>query len=349
MAIPRIAAALAAALVAAPALAAAPDRSSLSFEDNVTINTACFTARAKGEGAFQDCVRTQIAAVADHPAPNRTALGPDRAREIESNCAYLRRVGVAQYNDCLSKSITGQSASSDTEDKDELASSPGLSKALTEKDEAAVVPVAAVSLPLPGKVLHARPSAIAHAALPPSELFKKVQRSIFIVGAARSVGDARARDIMQGSAVAIGQHLLLTNCHVVKNRPMIVLLQDAVTWHAKLVGADMDNDRCVLESEGSPLVPIAGVRTFADIAVGEHVYAIGAPHALEETMTDGLVSGKRESKGRNLIQTSAAVSPGSSGGGLFDDRGNLLGITTLGSKAGWQNLNFAVAAADFWE
>ena len=42
-----------------------------------------------------------------------------------------------------------------------------------------------------------------------------------------------------------------------------------------------------------------------------------------------------------------AISPGSSGGGLFDDRGNLIGITTLAS-IGYQNLNFAVAAGDFW-
>src|ERR1700728_3675349 len=189
MAIPRIAAALAALFLAAPALAAAPDRSSLSFEDNVTINTACYAARAKGEGAFQDCVKAQIAAVAAHPAPNRTTLGADRAREIEDGCAYLRRVGVAEYNDCLRKSVTAAPAPSDADDKDEgLASSSSLSKALTEKDEPAVVPVVAATLPLPSKVLHARPSNIARTAMPPAELFKKVQRSIFIVGAARSIG-----------------------------------------------------------------------------------------------------------------------------------------------------------------
>ena len=182
-------------------------------------------------------------------------------------------------------------------------------------------------------MLRSRPEHISHAALPAADLYKKVERSVFVVGAARSIGDARARDILQGSAVAIAEHLLLTNCHVVQNRPVIVLLQDHVTWRAKLVASDPENDRCVLESEGAALVPIAGVREFSDIAVGERVFAIGAPRALERTLTEGLVSGLRAAKGRNLIQTSAPLSPGSSGGGLFDERGNLLGITTLGLAA----------------
>lgn len=347
-----IRAALAALLLGAPALAAVPDRSSLSFEDNVTINTACHDAIAKGGGAFDSCVKTQVAALADHPAPNRTGLGEGRAREIESDCAYLRRVGVAEYNDCLAKGVTASPATADADDNDGLLSNASLAKALTDKidkDDVISVSVAATTLPLPDKVLHARPANIARAALSGADVYKKVERSVFVVGAARSFGDALARDIMQGSAVAIAEHLLLTNCHVVKNRPVIVLLQDHVIWHAKLVAADYDNDRCVLQSEGSALVPVAGVRTFEDIAVGEHVFAIGAPRALERTLTEGIVSGKRASKGRNLIQTSAPLSPGSSGGGLFDERGNLLGITTLASLPGSQNLNFAVSAADFWQ
>ena len=79
------------------------------------------------------------------------------------------------------------------------------------------------------------------------------------------------------------------------------------------------------------------------------MFAIGAPRSLERTLSEGLVSGLRHQPGRNLVQTSAPVSPGSSGGGLFDEKGNLIGITTLASLVGAQNLNFAVAASDFWE
>ena len=126
-------------------------------------------------------------------------------------------------------------------------------------------------------------------------------------------------------------------------------MTEHVSHRAKLVAADEASDRCVIESEGPDLEPVAGVRPFSDLAVGERVFAIGAPRALERTLTEGLVSGLRTGPGRNMIQTSAPLSPGSSGGGLFDDRGNLLGITTLASLPGSQNLNFAIAASDYWE
>ena len=340
-------AAFAACLIAAPACAGEPDRSSLSYEDNVTINTACYGAAAKG--GFDACVEAQMAQLKTHPAPDRTQLADGQARQIERDCAYLRRVGIGPYNDCLSKAATAApQAEPDQTDKDALAGNLGLAKAMTEPD-AAVEPAAVVQMPLPRAVLPARPNGIARDALSAEALYKKLERSVFVVGAARSVGDARARDILQGSAIAISEHLLLTNCHVVDHRPLIILMQDKVVYHAKLVASDAPSDRCVLESEGAALVPVAGVRAFSDIAVGEHVYALGAPRALERTLTEGLVSGLRSAKSHNLIQTSAPLSPGSSGGGLFDERGNLLGITTLASLPGSQNLNFAIAASDFWE
>ena len=60
-------------------------------------------------------------------------------------------------------------------------------------------------------------------------------------------------------------------------------------------------------------------------------------------MADGIVSGLRALNGRNLVQTSAPISPGSLGGGLFDARGNLVGITTFLLRDA-QNLNFAIFA-----
>ena len=63
-------------------------------------------------------------------------------------------------------------------------------------------------------------------------------------------------------------------------------------------------------------------------------------------MAEGIVSSKRTFNQSRVIQTSAPISQGSSGGGLFDARGQLLGITTFQFKVG-QNLNFAVAAEEF--
>lgn len=62
--------------------------------------------------------------------------------------------------------------------------------------------------------------------------------------------------------------------------------------------------------------------------VGETVYAIGTPKGYEKSITRGLVSQLRRRRGTVTIQTDAAISPGSSGGGLFNEKGELIGITT---------------------
>ena len=73
------------------------------------------------------------------------------------------------------------------------------------------------------------------------------------------------------------------------------------------------------------------------------MYAIGAPQGFDLTLSEGLVSGLRTTDEGRLIQTTAAISQGSSGGGLFNDEGQLAAITTFYLSRG-QNLNFAVPA-----
>ncbi len=77
--------------------------------------------------------------------------------------------------------------------------------------------------------------------------------------------------------------------------------------------------------------------------VGERVYAIGNPMGLEQSITEGIVSGNREFDSTSWVQHSAPISPGSSGGALISSRGELLGINSLILKES-QNINFAVPA-----
>ena len=82
------------------------------------------------------------------------------------------------------------------------------------------------------------------------------------------------------------------------------------------------------------------------------VWTLGSPNGLELTLSNGIVSGRRDEKGQHYVQTTATISPGSSGGGLFDARSNLIGITTLaliGRDHLNQSLNFAIAADSFWQ
>lgn len=328
-----------------------PDRSKLSYDENVLINTVCASSRARGDAVYYDCVNKQVTALQAHPSPDRSGLTPAQNQSVEDRCRYLRRSGVAAYNDCVTAAMAAPSAAV-TEAPDN-GMKPNYGEVFTHgtvggaEEKPQPAQVAAASTPLPASVLPKRPDNLRKQTLAPEDLFKTLQRSVYVVAATASIADARARDVKQGSAVAVSEHLLLTNCHVVKGSQLIKIIQDRAVSDAKLVAADTAADRCVLQADGVTLVPIAGIRPFSDLTVGEHVFAIGAPLGFERTLSEGLLSGLRHLPGRNMVQTSAAISPGSSGGGLFDDRGNLIGITTLGS-IGYQNLNFAVAAGDFW-
>ena len=80
------------------------------------------------------------------------------------------------------------------------------------------------------------------------------------------------------------------------------------------------------------------------VTVGQAVYAIGSPKGFELTLSEGIVSGLREiGDGFHVVQTSAAISAGSSGGGLFDSAGRLIGVTSFKIRDG-ENLNFALPA-----
>jgi len=167
------------------------------------------------------------------------------------------------------------------------------------------------------------------------EVFEKVAGAVYVVKAERKMG----------SAVAISDRELLTNCHVVDASPRVTVGRDKKEQSATVVSMNVAADRCVLRTEDK-LPSWVKVRPYGDIKVGERAITIGTPQGLELTVAEGLVSSKRTHKGSRLVQTSAPISHGSSGGGLFDARGELLGITTF-YFAGGQNLNFAVAAEEF--
>jgi S1-C subfamily serine protease len=121
-----------------------------------------------------------------------------------------------------------------------------------------------------------------------------------------------------------------------------------MTLKADVVGADLASDRCFLRVQDGELVPVPGFREYSTLAVGEAVYTIGSPKGLANTLGAGLLSGLRIGDDKTeYIQITAPLSAGSSGGGLFDDRGNLIGVTSFTIRDA-QNLNFAIAASQFW-
>jgi S1-C subfamily serine protease len=339
---------------AAPSTPDAVDRSTLSYEENVVINTVCARAQHLGGDSYQVCVAQQLAALKDHPTPDRSGLQQSKAIAVERRCNYYRHIALGQYNDCIKRAIEGKEIDEAEKAKanpaDELA--PNFKKFLAGDDEGKLraTPIAATDVPRPVDVLPKLNDHLEKNELSAQELFQKVKHSVFVVVAARSRADLRQRDGAFGSAVAITDHLLLTNCHIVKDRSYIKVGQEGTIDTATLAAADYQTDRCVLKTDSLTLTPIAGVRPFTSLNVGERAFAVGTPLGLELTLSEGLVSSVRHASTVNFVQTSAPINNGSSGGGLFDDRGNLIGITSLlfSNRIG-ASQNFAIAASDFWK
>lgn len=179
------------------------------------------------------------------------------------------------------------------------------------------------------------------------DVFATVGRSVYVVIAARTEDELRAKKGRFGSAVAMDERTVVTNCHVIDEMSAILLRQGGQTMRATPSGGDEATDRCLMTVSPGRLSAVPGIRAWEDLRVGETVYSIGAPKGLEATLGQGLVSGLRTIKGLRYVQTTAPISQGSSGGGLFDSAGNLVGITTFHIRDA-DGLNFAIAAEDFF-
>jgi hypothetical protein len=106
-----------------------------------------------------------------------------------------------------------------------------------------------------------------------------------------------------------------------------------------VLGYSIEADVAAIQVSAS--LPALETDSADPVKVGERVIAIGAPLGLENTVSEGIVSALRNLGGTSVIQTTASISPGSSGGPLFDEYGKVIGLTTATMKDG-QNLNLAV-------
>ena len=153
-----------------------------------------------------------------------------------------------------------------------------------------------------------------------------------------------------GSGVILSQDgYIVTNDHVVENAGKIaVRTKDGDEYTAVLIGTDSKTDLAVIKIDAASMQPA----TFAnsdEVVVGELAVAIGnSLGTLGGTVTDGIVSAKDreitiDNETMTLLQTSAAVNPGNSGGGLFDANGDLIGIVNAKSAGtDVEGLGFAI-------
>jgi S1-C subfamily serine protease len=158
-----------------------------------------------------------------------------------------------------------------------------------------------------------------------------------------------------GSGVVLDETHVLTNQHVVGDAGQILLtLADGQVVHGTVVGGDEETDIAVVRVEGHTLAP-AEFGDSGTLQVGQPVLAIGNPLGLAggPTVTSGVVSSlnrslNRPNGGLHVIQTDAAVNPGSSGGPLVDLEGRVIAITTATIPYA-EAIGFALPANDALE
>lgn len=142
-----------------------------------------------------------------------------------------------------------------------------------------------------------------------------------------------------GSGVIISQDgYILTCAHVVSGATSVkVQLDNGETYDATIVGSDTTSDIAVIKIEATGLTP-AVIGDSDALAVGETVVAVGNPlGTLSNSVTDGIISALNrevtvEDNDMTLLQTDASISPGNSGGGLFNANGELIGVVNAKSS-----------------
>ena len=181
------------------------------------------------------------------------------------------------------------------------------------------------------------------------DIYEKVMPSVV------SITCQDGRTVSSGTGVIMDAGgYIITNAHVVEDaREILVLLTDGRELDARCVGSDVLSDLAVLRVSATGLIPAE----FGDsdkLRVGDEVVAIGDPLGVElrGTMTNGIISGiNRDIKSGNrtltLMQTTAALNTGNSGGPLVNCYGQVVGINTMkigdyASESGVDNLGFAI-------
>jgi hypothetical protein len=180
-------------------------------------------------------------------------------------------------------------------------------------------------------------SATTQTTLSVTEIAKKVESVVYIEVA---FGDGKGAS---GSGFIISPDgRIVTNYHVIDGAASgKVVLNDGTTFtDIKVLGWDKVGDLAIIKVPGTGLPAVTTGNSDA-AQIGEAVVAIGSPLGLQNTVSTGIISARRE----GYLQTTAPISHGSSGGALFNMMGEVIGITSAGMEEG-ANLGFAIPIND---
>ena len=155
--------------------------------------------------------------------------------------------------------------------------------------------------------------------------------------------DANGQPLSLGSGFFIHNGQVATNLHVVKgaSRGYAKLVSQKTKYNIEgITAVDAERDLIILKIS----VPGAQIISLGDsdtVQVGSPIYAVGNPRGLEGTFSQGIISSIRKVGTDKILQLTAPISPGSSGGPVLNDKGRVIGVSVATFRGG-QNLNFAI-------
>ena len=187
----------------------------------------------------------------------------------------------------------------------------------------------------PSAAASAAPTAAAPAAIGLEDLVSRTASAVVMVEAGNS----------RGTGFFVQPDLIVTNDHVVAGATAVtVRLSDGSARSARVERTVADVDLALLRTSGGASSTVLPLGQVANVRTGQEVIAIGSALGLQNTVTRGIVSARRQAGRVVLLQTDAAINPGNSGGPLLDRNGVVLGVTTLKMGGPAEGLGFAVAA-----
>lgn len=155
--------------------------------------------------------------------------------------------------------------------------------------------------------------------------------------------DSNGQQVSLGSGFVIAPGVVATNHHVIDGAASatVKVIGERTTHKVSHIrNIDARNDLALLSVSGLEAAAVE-IGNAASLEVGATVYAVGNPRGLEGSFSQGIVSAIRPIGGVSLLQITAPISPGSSGGPVLDASGKVVGVSVATYKGG-QNLNFAI-------
>src|SRR5215831_6116017 len=175
----------------------------------------------------------------------------------------------------------------------------------------------------------------------PEVLYARAKASVVTV----LTFDTNRAPLGQGSGFIVARNRVVTNYHVVagSTSASIVFEDGSIGVVTAVIAASTPKDLVIVEVEtgARPQLPLGNE---LQLKVGETIYAIGSPKGLSTSLSNGLVSAFRQEEGQFLIQITAPVAPGSSGGPVLNNMGQVVGVATSRLKEG--SFGFAMGAGD---